>query len=225
MSYPAISFTTATAGRHWRPQKRLQTPRQPPVYPNSSPDHRPCNSLTPLPLSSRRPSVDSGLGRIPERSSTRECTRLHHSRDSAETPEPQAPTLYCLDHEPKATNLRVEVNMKDDYNPDRPLTQDEMHWDRISLFLTAMGVGIFIVALLATGKSETGLPKAAGLMLASIGMVGTTMMTIMAIFVPRNAGNAETLRGKTRRVGWGLALLGLTVAGAAAAFAGHILAG
>ena len=35
-------------------------PRQPPVYPNSSPDHRPCNSLTPLPLSSRRPSVSIG---------------------------------------------------------------------------------------------------------------------------------------------------------------------
>ena len=29
-------------------------------YPNSSPDHRACNSLTPLPLSSRRPSVSIG---------------------------------------------------------------------------------------------------------------------------------------------------------------------
>ena len=36
------------ADRHWRPQKRLQTARQPPVYPNSSPDHRACNSLTPF---------------------------------------------------------------------------------------------------------------------------------------------------------------------------------
>ena len=60
VSYPAISLATATVGRHRRPQKRLQTARQPPVYPNSSPDHRACNSLTPLPLSSRRPSVDSG---------------------------------------------------------------------------------------------------------------------------------------------------------------------
>ncbi len=34
--------------------------RQPPVYPNSSPDHRACNFLTPLPLSSRRPSVSTG---------------------------------------------------------------------------------------------------------------------------------------------------------------------
>ena len=59
-SSPAISLTTAAAGRHRCPQKRLQTARQPPVYPNSSPDHRACNSLTPRPLSSRRPSVDSG---------------------------------------------------------------------------------------------------------------------------------------------------------------------
>ena len=48
MSYPAISLATATAGRHRCPQKRLQTARQPPVYPNSSPDHRACNSLTPF---------------------------------------------------------------------------------------------------------------------------------------------------------------------------------
>ena len=49
MAYPAISLSTATAGRHRCPQERLQTARQPPVYPNSSPDHRACNSLTPFP--------------------------------------------------------------------------------------------------------------------------------------------------------------------------------
>ena len=37
MSYPAISLATATVGRYRCPQKRLQTARQPPVYPNSSP--------------------------------------------------------------------------------------------------------------------------------------------------------------------------------------------
>ena len=42
------------------PQKRLQTARQPPVYPTSSPDHHPSNSLTPLLLPSRRPSVSIG---------------------------------------------------------------------------------------------------------------------------------------------------------------------
>ena len=47
MSYPAISLATATVGCHRCPQKRLQTARQPPVYTNSSPDHRACNSLTP----------------------------------------------------------------------------------------------------------------------------------------------------------------------------------
>ena len=42
------------------PRKAPADRPQPPVYPNSSPDYRACNSLTPLPLSSRRPSVDSG---------------------------------------------------------------------------------------------------------------------------------------------------------------------
>ena len=37
-----------------------QTAANLPVYPNSSPDHRACNSLTLLPLSSRRPSVSIG---------------------------------------------------------------------------------------------------------------------------------------------------------------------
>ena len=64
MSYPAISLATATVGRHRCPQKRLQTARQPPVYPNSSPDHRACNSLTPFRCPHAVhpcPSVDSGL--------------------------------------------------------------------------------------------------------------------------------------------------------------------
>ena len=42
------------------PPKAPADRRQPPVYPNSSPDHRACNSLTLLPLSSRRPSVSIG---------------------------------------------------------------------------------------------------------------------------------------------------------------------
>ena len=61
---PAISLTTATVGRHRRPPKPPADRRQPPIYPNSSPDHRVCYFLTPLPVSSRRPSVDSGLATL-----------------------------------------------------------------------------------------------------------------------------------------------------------------
>ena len=46
------------------PQKRLQTARLPPVYPNSRSDHRACNSLTPFRCPHAVhpcPSVDSGL--------------------------------------------------------------------------------------------------------------------------------------------------------------------
>ena len=77
VSYPAISLTTATVGCHRRPKKHLQTARQPPVYPNSSPDHRTSNSLTPLPLSSRRPSVSIGGFGLSPRLWVRSCsTRL-----------------------------------------------------------------------------------------------------------------------------------------------------
>ena len=67
MSYPAIWLATATVGRHRCPQKRMQTARQPPVYPNSSPDHRACNSLTPFRYPHAVhpcPSVDSGLDNL-----------------------------------------------------------------------------------------------------------------------------------------------------------------
>ena len=57
-SYPAISLTTADVSRHRRPQKRLQTARQPPVYPNSIPDHP--RLLLPPPVSSPRPSLSIG---------------------------------------------------------------------------------------------------------------------------------------------------------------------
>ena len=81
--------------------------------------------------------------------------------------------------------------MKNNCDPNQPLTQDEMHWNQISLFLTAMSVGILSVAVLATAKSETSLLKAAGLILASIAVVGTTMTTMMAIFAPRNTDPAQ----------------------------------
>ena len=65
MSYPAISLTTATAGRHRRPQKRLQTPANLPstrirarsiaLVTPSPPFHCP-HAVHPC------PSVDSGLG-------------------------------------------------------------------------------------------------------------------------------------------------------------------
>ena len=57
---PAISLTTASVGRQRCPRKRLQIALQLPVCPNSSPDHRACNSLTHLPLSSRRIYVYTG---------------------------------------------------------------------------------------------------------------------------------------------------------------------
>ena len=60
MSYPAISLTTASVGRQRCPRKRLQIALRLPAYLNSSPDHRACNSLTHLPLSSRRIYVYTG---------------------------------------------------------------------------------------------------------------------------------------------------------------------
>lgn len=115
--------------------------------------------------------------------------------------------------------------MKDQHDPGRLLTQEEMNWDRISLFLMAMSLGVFIAALLLMGRDQPSLAEAAGLMVAVIGMAATTLMAGRAIFVPRNASEAQTLRRKIRRAKWALAALGLTFAGAILAVAGNILAG
>ena len=106
------------------------------------------------------------------------------------------PTLQRPDHEANPTPA-PEGKMKENCAPDRPLMKDETHRDRLSLFLTAMSVGVFTAVLMATGKSEPGRPKAAGLMPTSIRAVGTTMTTIMTIYAPRNADHAETLRSTT----------------------------
>ena len=61
VSYPAISLSTATVGRHRCPQKRLQTARQPPVYPRA----RIIEPVTPSPPSAvltPGPSLSIGGG-------------------------------------------------------------------------------------------------------------------------------------------------------------------
>ena len=107
----------------------------------------------------------------------------------------------------------------------KPLTQEEMHWDRISLFLMALSLGTFIGALLLTGRDQPTLPEAVGLMVAVIGTFATTLMAVRTILVPRSASEAQTLRRKIRRAKWAVAALGLTFAGAFVAVVGNILAG
>ena len=115
--------------------------------------------------------------------------------------------------------------MKDQHNADRPITQDEKHWDRISMFLMAMSVGMFIGAILLAGRSQPTLPEAAGLMLATFGMAATTLMAMKTIFVPRSARKAQTLQRKTRKLRWTIAALGLTFADTIGAVSGNIQGG
>ena len=61
VSSPAISLTTATVGRHRRPQKRLQTAANPPSIQIRARTIALVTPSPPLPAPSRRPSVDSGL--------------------------------------------------------------------------------------------------------------------------------------------------------------------
>ena len=55
----AIPRIAAPADGHRAPCAAMKTVRRPP-YPKWTPGHLPCSSLTPLPLSSRRPSVSFG---------------------------------------------------------------------------------------------------------------------------------------------------------------------
>ena len=59
-SYPAISLTTATVGRHRHPQKRLQTAADPASTRIRAPTIHVCYFLSPLPVSSPRPSLSIG---------------------------------------------------------------------------------------------------------------------------------------------------------------------
>ena len=75
------------------PPKASADRRQPPVYPNSSPDHHVCNSLTPLPLSSRRPSVSiGGFGLRPDvGASTLRASKITTGQESGD------PAVFAAD--------------------------------------------------------------------------------------------------------------------------------
>ena len=60
VSYPAISLTTATVGRHRHPQKRLQTAADPASTRIRAPTIHVCYFLSPLPVSSPCPSLSIG---------------------------------------------------------------------------------------------------------------------------------------------------------------------
>ncbi len=77
------------------PPKAPADRRQPPVYPNSSPDHRACNSLTPLPLFSRRPSVS--IGGFGVRSKVRSTRGFPGTRRSGTSPAPTPASCPALE--------------------------------------------------------------------------------------------------------------------------------
>ena len=60
VSYPAISLTTATVGRHRHPPKRLQIAADPASTRIRAPTIHVCYFLSPLPVSSPRPSLSIG---------------------------------------------------------------------------------------------------------------------------------------------------------------------
>ena len=92
VSYPAISLTTATVGRHRHPQKRLQTAADPASTRIRAPTIHVCYFLSPLPVSSPRPSLSIGgfgLKDHPLRPNRRDHEGQRRSGHQGRTPEQQ----------------------------------------------------------------------------------------------------------------------------------------
>ena len=71
----AIPRIAAPADGHRGPCAAMKTVRRPP-YPKWNPGYFPCSSLTPLPLSSRRPSVSfGGFGLTQDQAETHDIFR------------------------------------------------------------------------------------------------------------------------------------------------------
>ena len=138
VSYPAIWLATATLGRHRCPQKSLQTAPQPLVYPNSSPDHRAANSLTPFrcPHSVHPcPSVDSGLTSAvltalssladDDRAEAEECTAYSHYSPPYDIPPSVAEELSKMKDWDLGASIADEIEKLGNLLDKGFLTQEE----------------------------------------------------------------------------------------------------
>ena len=107
VSYPAISLTTATVGRHRHPQKRLQTAADPASTRIRAPTIHVCYFLSPLPVSSPRPSLSIGGFGL-----RRGCSRLVFH------PDLPLVDLTLLQEQTQGHELHCRAQDQQNYGPD-----------------------------------------------------------------------------------------------------------
>ena len=98
----------------------------------------------------------------------------------------------CHDHPslPCACTEGLEDEMRD---------SDEMHWDRIAVWLMGISVFMFLIATFMAMRNGTGIIGALALTATGgAGMVATTTMAMTTIFPRGNDTPAETRRRKFR---------------------------
>ena len=100
---------------------------------------------------------------------------------------------------------------------------DEMHWDRIALWLMSISVFMFLIATLMAMRNGTDIMEAIALTATGAGMVATTTMAMMTIFPRGNDTPAETRRKKFRNARYTAIAMAATAMGMVVTLMGSIV--
>ena len=100
---------------------------------------------------------------------------------------------------------------------------DEMHWDRIALWLMSMSVFMFLIATFMAMRNGTGIMGAIALTATGAGMMATTTMAMMTILTWGSNTPAETRRKKFRNARYTVIAMAATAMGMVATLMGSIV--
>ena len=101
--------------------------------------------------------------------------------------------------------------------------RDEMHWDRIAVYLMGISVFMFLIATFMAMRNGTDIIEALALTATGAGMMATTTMAMMTIFPRGNNTPAENLRKKVRNARYTAIAMAVTVMGMVVTLMGSIV--
>ena len=98
--------------------------------------------------------------------------------------------------------------------------RDEMHWDRIAMWLMAISVFMFLIAAFMAMRNGTNIIGALALSATGAGMLATVIMAMMTIFPRGNNTAGENLRKKVMTARYTAIAMAVTLMGMTATLMG-----
>ena len=101
--------------------------------------------------------------------------------------------------------------------------RDEMHWDRMAMWLMTLSLFMFLIATFMAVRNDTNIIEATFLMVTGVGMLVTATLAWATIFPRGNNTPAETRRKKFRGARHTAIAMAVTAMGMTATLMGGII--